>query len=141
MQKSYVVKSTINYVDFNFYVRPGDLLVHDTANHNRLTVYRNGQIVKVVRQEPIGITAFLKSKFIEEVAATAPVPVEVPKATPVAIDAAVAKPEPSREAAEKELKRRKAHPITLSADEYPDRLKEALKLAPEPVEEPVEIEK
>lgn len=66
MSKSYVAKTTINFVDFEFYVRPGDVLVHDTANHNRLTVYRNGQIVKVLKQEPLGIAAFLKNKFIVE---------------------------------------------------------------------------
>jgi hypothetical protein len=70
MQRSYISSTTINFIDFNFYVRPGDLLVHDTVNHNRLTVYRNGQIVKVVRQDPIGIVAFLKNKFITEVAPT-----------------------------------------------------------------------
>lgn len=100
MQKSYVVKSTISFIDFNFYVRPGDLLVHDTANHNRLTVYRNGQIVKVIRVEPIGIAAFLKSKFIEEPPANAPTVLvavvavkEAPKATPVVTDAPVSLPE------------------------------------------------
>jgi hypothetical protein len=132
MQKSYVVKSTINFIDFNFYVRPGDLLVHDTANHNRLTVYRNGQIVKVVRQEPIGIVAFLKSKFIEPVPepVATPVVAEVPKAAPVVADAPVSLPEPSKEAKERELKRGKAQPITLTEAEFPERLKEALKLEP-----------
>jgi hypothetical protein len=140
MQKSYVVKSTISFIDFNFYVRPGDLLVHDTANHNRLTVYRNGQIVKVIRVEPIGIAAFLKSKFIEEPPANAPTVLvavvavkEAPKATPVVTDAPVAKPDLSKEAVDK---RRKAYPTTLTAEEFPDRLKEALKL--EPVLEEIE---
>lgn len=75
--KSYVAKTTINFVDFEFYIRPGDLLVHDLANHNRLTVYRNGQIVKVVKQNPLGVVAFLKNKFIEEVAADTVVAPEV----------------------------------------------------------------
>ena len=65
--RSYVAKTVINFLDFEFYIRPGDLLVHDTANHNRLTVYRNGQIVKVIKQGSLGIAAFLKNKFIEEV--------------------------------------------------------------------------
>lgn len=82
MQKSFVAKTTINFVDFEFYVRPGDLLVHDTSNHNRLTVYRNGQIVKVVKQEPLGIVAFLKNKFIEEVSDTAPAPAKTVESKP-----------------------------------------------------------
>lgn len=72
MTKCYVSKTTINFVDFEFYVRPGDVLVHDTHNQNRLTVYRNGQIVKVVKQDPLGIVAFLKNRFIEEVVNAAP---------------------------------------------------------------------
>ena len=71
--KSYIAKTTINFVEFEFYVRAGDLLVHETANQNRLTVYRNGQIAKVVKQSPLGIAAFLKNKFIEEIPDTPPV--------------------------------------------------------------------
>ena len=67
--KSYIARTTINFVEFEFYIRAGDLLVHDTANQNRLTVYRNGQIAKVVKQSPLGISAFLKNKFIEEIPA------------------------------------------------------------------------
>lgn len=67
MQRSFVAKTTIHYVDYEFYVRPGDVLVHDTANQNRMTIYRNGEIAKVVKQEPIGVAAFLKNKFIEEI--------------------------------------------------------------------------
>jgi hypothetical protein len=110
MQKSYVAKHTINFVNFEFYIRPGDLLVHDPANQNRLTVYRNGQIVKVVKQNPLGVVAMLKSKFIEEVTTpsptpvAAPIPVEAPKAVLAVSDA----PE-SPTKAEIAIKRRKAH--------------------------------
>lgn len=98
MQKSYFAKTTINFVDFEFYVRPGDLLVHDPANQNRLTVYRNGQIVKVVKQDPLGIVAFLKNRFIEEVVAPpAPPPVEV-------------KPEPTVEQPKVDSRKRKKEP-------------------------------
>jgi hypothetical protein len=69
MTKSYVAKTTIHFVDFEFYVRPGDVLVHDTQNQNRLTVYRNGQIVKVVKQNPLGIVALLKNNFVKELEA------------------------------------------------------------------------
>ena len=81
MQKSYIAKVTIDLIDSKFYIRPGDLLVHDTANHNRLTVYRNGQIVKVAKQEPIGMNAFLRNRFIEEVLTDG---VEPPPSAPVA---------------------------------------------------------
>lgn len=75
--KSYLAKTTIDLLDYEFYIRPGDLLVHDAGNHNRLTVFRNGQLVKVAKQEPIGILAFLKNRFIEEVVAKPAPPVVV----------------------------------------------------------------
>lgn len=112
MIKSYVAKTTINFVDFEFYIRPGDLLVHDSSNHNRLTVYRNGQIVKVVKQNPLGVIAFLKNKFIEEVT---PVPVatladvppplnEVAKAAPVPVEAPVPPTESKKPTPKSEVK-------------------------------------
>jgi hypothetical protein len=122
MQKSYVAKTTINYVDFNFYVRPGDLLVHDTANQNRLTVHRNGQIVKVVKQDPLGLVAFLKNNFITEVDNT-------PKVQPVvpAVEKKAAEPEPIRPSKEElALKRRKAQPEEVSVDSLPSHLQEML---------------
>jgi hypothetical protein len=66
LQKSFVVKSPINFVDFGFFVRIGDILVHDTANNNRLTVYRNGEIAKVITQTPLCMAALMKSDFIAE---------------------------------------------------------------------------
>lgn len=131
MQKSYIAKTTINFVDFEFYVRSGDLLVHDTANQNRLTVYRNGQIVKVVKQDPIGIVAFLKNKYIEEVVpvvtpAVAVVPVapppvvEAPKARSIQSDA----PTPVPERSKPYSKRDKAHAQEVPIDEYLKRVGE-----------------
>ena len=103
MQKSYVSRTTINFVDFEFYIRPGDLLVHDSANHNRLTVYRSGQIVKVVKQTPLGVAAFLKNQFIEEVTtplvAVSP-SVKVSKAPPTPIEAPVPPVEPKKQVLE-----------------------------------------
>jgi hypothetical protein len=82
LQKSYVVKSPINFADFGFFVRVGDILVHDTANHNRLTVYRNGEIVKSITQTSLGMAALVKNHFIAEVTAAAPAPQSSPtKAT------------------------------------------------------------
>lgn len=142
MQKSYVAKTTINFVDFEFYVRSGDLLVHDTANQNRLTVYRNGQIVKVVKQDPIGIVAFLKNKFIEEVnppAAVKPVAAPVAKVEPVAPPAPVeALTSPTR-AAELATKRRKMHAEEVLINDNP-RLMQALGRTAEEPKQETEIE-
>jgi hypothetical protein len=67
MQRSYLVKSPVHFADFGFFVKVGDILVHDTSNSNRLTVYRNGEVVKAVKQTPLGIAAMVKNEFIVEV--------------------------------------------------------------------------
>jgi len=87
MQRSYLVKSPVHFADYGFFVKVGDILVHDTSNANRLTVYRNGEVVKAVKQTTLGLAAMQKSGFIEEVtqqaskaAVRAPAkPVEAPK--------------------------------------------------------------
>jgi len=87
MQRSYLVKSPVHFADFGFFVKVGDILVHDTSNANRLTVYRNGEVVKAVKQTTLGLAAMQKSGFIEEVIQQAskaapkalPKPVEAPK--------------------------------------------------------------
>jgi hypothetical protein len=66
MQKSYVAKSPINFVQFSFRVNAGDILVHDTVNQ-KLTVYRNGQIVKTLKQSSLGMSALIKDRSAEEV--------------------------------------------------------------------------
>jgi ABC-type uncharacterized transport system ATPase subunit len=53
-------------VQYGFRVNTGDILVHDTTNQ-RLTVYRNGEIVKTMKQSSLGISALLKDHFAEEV--------------------------------------------------------------------------
>ena len=83
--KSYVSNTTINFEGFKFYVRPGDILVHDARNHNSLSVYRNGQLVKVVKQDPLAIEAFVKSKFIVEVQAPPPPPKKEPPIPPASV--------------------------------------------------------
>src|SRR5271163_4040241 len=60
MQRSYLVKSPVHFADFGFFVKVGDILVHDTANSNKLTVYRNGGVVKAVQQTTLGIAAMVK---------------------------------------------------------------------------------
>jgi len=66
LQKSFVVKSSINFANFGFFVHVGDILVHDTANGNKLTVYRNGEIVKAITQTALGMAALLKQGFVSE---------------------------------------------------------------------------
>jgi hypothetical protein len=124
--QSYIAKTTINFVDFEFYVRPGDLLVHDSANHNRMTVYRNGQIIKVVKQGPLAMVAFLKNKFIEEVATAASHTVGVPKATPATVVAPVSPVEPFKPIT------KKAAPVEVVTPHVKSRI---------PKDEPVMIEK
>lgn len=85
MQKSYLAKSPINFVQFSFRVNAGDILVHDTTNQ-RLTVYRGGEIVKTMKQSSLGMAALLKDKFAEEVVEHKPKVekprVEAPKPVP-----------------------------------------------------------
>ena len=76
MQKSYLAKSPINFVQVSFRVNTGDILVHDTMNQ-RLTVYRGGEIVKTMNQSSLGMMALLKDRFAEEIVEhrpTKPVP-------------------------------------------------------------------
>jgi hypothetical protein len=133
MQRSYLVKSPVHFADLGFFVKVGDILVHDTSNSNRLTVYRNGEVVKAVKQTTLGLAAMQKSGFIEEmtqqaarVAPKAPQkPVEAPKPVPKREDPKPAsKPAPapvSKEALEQ--KRKKAVPTEVPFEELPDHLK------------------
>ena len=73
MQKSYVTKSPINFVQFGFRVNTGDILVHDTVSQ-KLTVYRGGKIVKIMPQSSLGMSAFAKDGMTEEVVERKPVP-------------------------------------------------------------------
>jgi hypothetical protein len=93
MQKSYLAKSPINFVQFSFRVNAGDILVHDTTNQ-RLTVYRGGEIVKTMKQSSLGMSALLKDKFAEEIVEARPKPkvVEVPK--PKVVEASKPVPQP-----------------------------------------------
>ena len=93
MQKSYLVKSPVHFADFGFFVKIGDVLVHDTSNSNRLTVYRNGEMVKAVKQTSLGLAAMQKSGFIEEVTQQAPKAAAKAPAKPVEAP----KPQPKRE--------------------------------------------
>src|SRR5271156_2395920 len=93
MQRSYLVKSPVHFADFGFFVKVGDILVHDTSNANRLTVYRNGEVVKAVKQTSLGLAAMQKNGFIEEVVQQAPK--AAPKAPAKPVEAS--KPVPRKE--------------------------------------------
>jgi outer membrane biosynthesis protein TonB len=131
MQRSYLVKSPVHFADLGFFVKVGDILVHDTSNANRLTVYRNGEVVKAVKQTTLGLAAMQKNGFIEEmtqqaarVAPKAPQkPVEAPKPAakredpkpaPKPVPAPVAKQAP---VARKEEPKPKPKPIEEIEDE------------------------
>jgi hypothetical protein len=150
MQRSYLVKSPVHFADFGFFVKVGDILVHDTANANRLTVYRNGAVVKAVEQTTLGIAAMVKSEFIQEVVQpahkaapkTAPKqpsqetpkqPAQKPQGEPKPLPKPPAKKreEPRSYTAEEytpAVKRGKAQGVEVSTDELPERLKQALAL-------------
>lgn len=153
MSKSYLVKSSVNFADFGFFVKAGDILVHNPTNSNQLTVYRNGQVVKTMQQTTLGIAAFVKNGFIEDVTSQAKVapkapqkPVEAPKP---AVKAADPKPRPAPAASvptpqkpkqeEIEQKRKKAVPTEVNIDDVP-RLKEALEKYGTPKAKAAEIE-
>jgi len=135
MQKSYIAKSPINFVEFNFRVNSGDVLVHELASH-RLTVYRAGEIVKTLQQTSLGMAALIKNGFIYEQtipAPPAPAVIDMLKRSLPKLKPDL-KPEPKKEAIkptkeELEQKRKKAVPTVIEGEEnFPPRLKEALAL-------------
>jgi hypothetical protein len=88
---NYVASTTINFEGSRFYVRPGDILSYNPQHGGgSLAIFRNGQLVKVLRTDSLAIEAFLKSRFISEVKAP-PKPPAPPKepAADKAIEAAV----------------------------------------------------
>lgn len=79
MQKSYIVKATLCMEDCQFFLRAGDMIVYDGASQ-RLTVYRNNDIVKILKQSPLGVAALQKTGILQEPPTpTAPVKVAPPK--------------------------------------------------------------
>lgn len=147
MQRSFLVKSPVHFADFGFFVKIGDILVHDTSNANRLTVYRNGEVVKAIKQTTLGLAAMQKNGFIEEMtqqpkaAPKAPQkPVDATKAAPKRDESKVesAYPKPSPKPAMKkeeeqnttvgqaikaaEQKRKKATPVEVPFEELPSHL-------------------
>jgi hypothetical protein len=121
LTKSYVVKSSINFANFGFFVRVGDILVHDTANGNKLTVYRGGEIVKAITQTALGMAALLKQGFVSELIPTqhpavvpAPRAPETPKkASPALPKAVPASPKPAPKSEPSEFDKLKAQKDTI----------------------------
>jgi hypothetical protein len=86
MQKSYLVKTSVDFGNTSkFLIRPGDILVFDSQNHNKVTVYRGGEIVRVLPDQSLGgLTGLAKSGWIAEIHPNdAPRPVKQPPKPPV----------------------------------------------------------
>jgi transcription elongation factor len=125
MQKIYVAKSPINFVQFSFRVNAGDILVHDTVNQ-KLTVFRNGQIVKTLKQSSLGMSALLKDHAEEVVTKPTPQPIDpaecqrmlklsLPKLKPDLPKTPSTPQKPTQE--EIKQKRKKAQPTEVSTDD------------------------
>jgi len=69
MQKSYLVKQSVDFGQTSkFLIRPGDILVFDSQNQNKITVYRNGEIMKVLPNQSLGgLSGLVKSNWITEI--------------------------------------------------------------------------
>jgi hypothetical protein len=69
MQKSFLVKSAMNFGStVNFIIRAGDILVYDSSNQNKITVYRNGDIIKVLsNQSSGGLQGLSKAGWLAEI--------------------------------------------------------------------------
>ena len=69
MQKSYLVKQSVDFGQTSkFLIRPGDILVYDSSNQNKVTVYRGGEIMKVLpNQSMSGLSGLSKSGWITEI--------------------------------------------------------------------------
>lgn len=67
--KSFIVRQSVDFGQTSkFLIRPGDILVYDSSNQNKVTVYRNDEIVKVLpNQSSGGLTGLAKSGWIVEI--------------------------------------------------------------------------
>ena len=62
MRRSYIAQSAFTLNDIS--VRPGDILVHDPSNGNKLIVYRNKDIFKIMTLSPLGMQTMLKNDWV-----------------------------------------------------------------------------
>jgi hypothetical protein len=108
MKTSYLVKRQIRFQADNIDLRAGDILVHDPANQNKLTVYRNQVFIATLTQTAAGLKGMMNQKpdsWIEQivtpevvVAPQAPVKEAAPVA-PVVEETMVEKEVPKEESA------------------------------------------
>jgi hypothetical protein len=78
MQKSFVAKTQIYFQAAEFYVRAGDILVHDPANANKLTIFRNKEIVKITTEKGSALDSMAKANasrpaWLDEIVTDLPV--------------------------------------------------------------------
>lgn len=95
MRKSYIAQSafTLNEVS----IRPGDILIHDQNNANKLTVYRNKAIVKITTHSALGMLTMLKNNWVSqyEEPTAPPTPVKPVETAPnVAVEPPKTEPTP-----------------------------------------------
>lgn len=69
MQKSFLVRQSVDFGQVSkFLIRPGDIIVFDSQNQNKVIVYRNGEIQKVLaNQSASGLAGLAKSGWIVEI--------------------------------------------------------------------------
>lgn len=140
MQRSYVAKTTVNFPDFELYVRLGDILVYDSAHGNSLTVYRNGAIVKTIKTSPLSVAAMCKTKMLEEIS-TKPAPKATPAAKPAPpapkkpVEAPKPKPQPKVESKKKVVEKDERQKIAEALNVPLDQVHELPPAPPAPTEE------
>ena len=58
MQKQYVSNHTVNFSDFKFFVRPGDVCVHNEVT-NDFVIYRNGDLVATLKTSVMALKSMM----------------------------------------------------------------------------------
>lgn len=73
MQRQYVSNATVNFSDHKFFVRPGDLCVHNEVT-NDFVVYRNGELMATVKTSVMALKAMMtpETKYFTLVETAAP---------------------------------------------------------------------
>ena len=58
MQRQYVSNATVNFSDHKFFVRPGDLCVHNEVT-NDFVIYRSGELMATVKTSVMALKAMM----------------------------------------------------------------------------------
>lgn len=68
MQKQYVANSTVNFSDFKFFVRPGDVCKHN-ENTNDFVIYRNGSLAATLKTSVMALKSMMtpETKYFSEI--------------------------------------------------------------------------